>query len=233
MDKVTIEVFSDVLCVWAYGAQIRIDQLKHDFGDRIELRYRFIPLFAATEERIVNGWKDRGGAKGFNSHIREVVSSWQHVSVHPGLWLENPPPSSNSAHLFLKAVQSLEATGEISTDAQDAYRGRNIFEELAWRVRSSFFEHNLNISHLSELDKIAEGLALPLTRIHEQMNNGVAHGALHLDVEARDEYLVPGSPTLVFNNGRQRLYGNIGYRIIEVNLNELLSDEQHGEASWC
>ncbi len=43
-----IDYFSDVLCIWAYGAQIRIDQLKEEFGERIELRYRFIPLFGAT-----------------------------------------------------------------------------------------------------------------------------------------------------------------------------------------
>ena len=56
---------------------------------------------------------------------------------------------------------------------------------------------------------------------------------LHLDTEARDRYLAPGSPTLVFNEGRQRLYGNLGYRIIDVNIRELLRDTQSGEASWC
>lgn len=233
METVTIEIFSDVLCVWAYGAQARIDQLKHDFGDKVSLRYRFIPLFAATNERIIEGWKARGGVSGFNAHVQEVASSWKHISVHSEIWMENMPASSNSAHLFLKAVQELESRGDISSEPQSEYEGRNLFEELAWRVRCQFFEHNRNISKQSELHKIADGLNLPLLKIHELMRNGEAHAALHLDVEARDNYLIPGSPTLVFNQGRQRLYGNIGYRIIEANLNELLNDEQHGEASWC
>lgn len=29
------------------------------------------------------------------------------------------------------------------------------------------------------------------------------------------------SPTLIFNEGRQRLNGNVGYRVIEANIREL------------
>ena len=72
-----------------------------------------------------------------------------------------------------------------------------------------------------------------MTSLREQLDSGAAQAALHLDTEARDEYLVPGSPTLVFNEGRQRLYGNVGYRIIEANIRELFHDPQYGEASWC
>jgi len=233
VQKVTIEIFSDVLCVWAYGAQARFDQLQRDFGDKVQLRYRFIPLFAATRQRIVEGWKARGGDAGFNEHIREVVSSWEHVSVHPEIWLMNRPPSSSSVHLFLKAVQSLESQEVISREPDSGFENRTVFEELAWRIRCAFFVENQNISKRSVLSDIAIGLNLPLNKICELMDNGEAHAALHLDMQARDEYLVPGSPTLIFNEGRQRLYGNIGYRIIEANLHELLSDNQHGGASWC
>ena len=45
---VTIEYFSDVLCIWAYGAQARVDELKRNFGDQVELHNHFIPLFAAA-----------------------------------------------------------------------------------------------------------------------------------------------------------------------------------------
>jgi hypothetical protein len=31
----------------------------------------------------------------------------------------------------------------------------------------------------------------------------------------------------------QLLYGNVGYRIIEANVRELLHNPLHGEASWC
>ena len=52
------------------------------------------------------------------------------------------------------------------------------------------------------------------------------------DIELRDEYRVEGSPTYVLNQGRQKLYGNLGYRIIEANVQEILSRPEH-QASWC
>lgn len=43
-----------------------------------------------------------------------------------------------------------------------------------------------------------------------------------------------GSPAYVFNDGRQLLYGNVGYRIIASNLRELMSAHRvEGEPSWC
>ncbi len=35
------------------------------------------------------------------------------------------------------------------------------------------------------------------------------------------------------NAGRQILYGNVGYRLIEANLNELLRAPNSDDASWC
>ena len=44
---------------------------------------------------------------------------------------------------------------------------------------------------------------------------------------------VKGSPTMILNQGRQKLYGNVGYRIIEANIQELLRDPHPDQASWC
>lgn len=52
------------------------------------------------------------------------------------------------------------------------------------------------------------------------------------DIELRDEFRVDGSPTYILNEGRQKLYGNVGYRIIEANLHEILKQPKV-EASWC
>ena len=45
---VKIEYFSDVLCVWAYGGQIRVDELLRDFAGKVTLEYRFVPIFGAA-----------------------------------------------------------------------------------------------------------------------------------------------------------------------------------------
>ncbi|MFQ5755910.1 MAG: DsbA family protein [Acidiferrobacterales bacterium] len=230
---VTIEHFSDVLCIWAYGAQARVDELKRNFGDQIELRNRFIPLFAATHDRIGEGWRKRGGFAGFNRHCREVAERWDHVSLHPDVWLHDIPASSTTAHVLLKAVQLLQERGQVPATAEPAFGGRTRFEEAIWRVRCAFFQHAQNIARWGVLSRVAEGLELPLPAIRQLIDSGEAYATLHLDTEAKERYYVPGSPTFILNEGRQRLYGNVGYRIIEANVTELLHNPHYGEASWC
>ncbi len=231
-EAVRVEVFTDVLCIWAYGGQARLDQLRRDFGDRVSLEHRFIPLFGAARSRIERDWAGHGGYAGFNRHLREVASDWSHVRLHPELWLDNRPASSTLAHLYIKAAQRLEHEGRLA-DTADRSSGRSTAEEYAWRIRCAFFADNRDIGRPDELERIAGELGLPPGALREEIAGGEAPAALHRDTEARDEYLVPGSPTLVFNAGRQRLYGNVGYRIIEANIRELFRDPQYGEASWC
>ena len=64
-------------------------------------------------------------------------------------------------------------------------------------------------------------------------NSGEAHAALELDHQLAASYQIAGSPTFVFNEGRQKLYGNIGYRVIEANLKELITEPELEMAAWC
>ena len=232
-DSIHIEIFSDVLCVWAYSAQIRFDQLKRDFGDQLRLQYRYIPIFAAVEKRIGQGWKDKGGFAGFNQNLLKTAAGWDHIQLHPKIWLQNVPKSSTVPHLYLKAIQLLQDQGVISAQALAEHDGRSLLEAFSWRIRCAFFQETQNIGEMSVLDSLAEAMGIPVVPVREMLDNGAAHAALQLDIDARDQYMIPGSPTLVFNDGRQRLYGNVGYRIIEANVRELLHNRDSGEASWC
>jgi predicted DsbA family dithiol-disulfide isomerase len=40
-----VDYFSDVLCVWAWIAQQRIDELESQWGDQFELRHHYLNLF--------------------------------------------------------------------------------------------------------------------------------------------------------------------------------------------
>lgn len=228
--RIAIEYFSDVLCIWAYGAQIRLDQLKQDFCEQVEVAHRFLPLFAASADRIRREWGTRGGYTGYNKHVRDIAATWPHVEIHPQVWLDNVPASSMPAHLFLKAVQLLEQRGQLGPNKGEA---TSTFDTAAWRVRLAFFKEARDVAHQVVLERIAQSLELPSRQIWELIENGEAHAALQVDFDARDRYHIPGSPTLVLNEGRQRLYGNVGYRVIEANVNELLRDPKSGEATWC
>lgn len=228
-NRVQAEYFTDLLCIWAYGAQIRIEQLQRDFPEQVTVTPRYIPLFASTGERIGDGWADRGGFAGFGRHTREVAGDWDHVEVHPDIWTGDVPASSTSPHLFIKAVQLLEQQDGIDADTD----GDPPSTRLAWRLRHSFFAERRNIARREVQCDLAEELNLPMEAIRNKLDCGEAHAALHADMEAQQRYQVAGSPTLVLNEGRQRLYGNVGYRIIEANVRELLHNPQSGEASWC
>lgn len=230
---IKIEYFSDVLCVWAYGGQVRMDELKRDFAHDIEIEYRFIPIFAAAKAQVRRVWKDKGEFDGFNKHLINVAKDWDHIPVSQDLWTKVAPESSTPAHLYLKAIQLLAKQGDISGLPLKELNGRTLFEEATWLFRVAFFRHGLDIAHRSVQDEVAQQLKLPLKKIHQLIDSGQAHAALYQDEEARNTYNVPGSPTLVLNEGRQLLYGNVGYRIIDANVRELLHDPDRGEASWC
>lgn len=224
-----IEYFTDILCIWAYIGQVRVDELRRSFPGQLHFRYRFIPLFAAARDKIERDWKDKGGAQAYNAYQQDMASQWEHIRVHPQLWMKDCPHSSTVPHLFLKAVDLLLSDDE----HQQEEDSRTLLEEAICRVREAFFHDARNVSDLAVLDTIADDLGLPRQRIHQLLDSGQAHAALHADSEAYHKYQVPGSPTFIFNEGRQRLYGNLGYRIIEANVGELLRNPQFGQASWC
>ena len=227
-----ITYFSDILCVWAYISQIRVDELKSKVGDKININYRFITIFGCTENRIGKGWKDRGGYTGFGMHVIGSCQPYPHVEVNPEIWKKDPPASSAPCHLFLKALQNMENNGDISRDPLADNDNKTPFEAFCWRIRCAFFRENQNISKLSTLFEVAESMKLPINLIEEQINNGKAFASLCADNEMRETNRLDGSPTYLLNEGRQKLYGNVGYRIIEANIDELLQRPED-MASWC
>lgn len=160
-----------------------------------------------------------------------MAGRWDHVSLHLDVWLHDIPASSTTAQVLLKAIQLLQERGQVPATAEPAFAGRTRFEEVIWRVRCAFFQHAQNIAHWDVLSRVAEGLELPLPAIRQLIDSGEAYAALHVDTEAKQRYQVAGSPTFILNEGRQRLYGNVGYRIIEANVRELLQDPHYGEAT--
>ena len=228
----TLRYFSDVLCFWAYVSQIRLDELRHQFGGRIKMEYHFMPLFGHVGEWIELRWQARGGLNGYARHVQQMARPFDHISLHPELWQRNVPASSAGCHEFLKAVQSLEQDGFIAADPQPQYDGRTLFEETLWRCRLAFFRDLRNIAQRSVQEEIATDMGLPLTALRERLDDGRALAALCADFSAKERFLVEGSPTFLFPGGRQKLYGNVGYRIIEANLHELL-DHHDTRASWC
>jgi len=230
--SVDIAYFSDILCVWAYIAQIRLDQLRQDFAERVNIHCHYISVFGDVHGKIRRDWGTRGSFNGYRKHLEQITQPYDFVSLHSDTWIRTRPYSSMGCHLFLKAIEGLQECNLISCAPLPDCRNRTLLEEAAWQMRLAFFRDGRDIGHLDEQLRIAEQLALPVDDIQHLLTSGEAFAMLSSDIELKDQLLVTGSPTFVLNEGRQKLYGNIGYRIIEANIHELL-EIQVDQASWC
>ena len=176
-------------------------------------------------EKLENRWRDRGGLQGYSDRVQDVAKKFDHISVHPDIWTKVTPFSSTSCHLFLNAIQLLETKDLVE-------RNQQVFEKATWAFLEAFFTQLADVSDRKVQFGIAEELRLPIAAIEAQIDSGEAYAKLSQDFELVKEHTVTVSPTLIFNEGRQRLNGNVGYRVIEANIRELLHNPP-GEQSWC
>ena len=229
MGVVEITYFSDVLCIWAYVAQARIDAVKEKFGDTVRIEHRFCSVFGDTARKITSTWKDKGGYDGFNSHLRQVAGRFPHIMVHSEIWLKTRPLTSASTHLFMKAVQ--EGNRESAVTASQS--APSIFDQVMWAFRCAFFKDCRDISRWDVQCEIAESLGVDISAIEERIHSGIAFARLAADYQDADKMRIEGSPSFVLNEGRQKLYGNVGFHLMDANIQELFPAPHTDEASWC
>jgi predicted DsbA family dithiol-disulfide isomerase len=229
MGVVKVSYFSDVLCIWAYVAQARIDAVKEKFGGTVRFDHRFCSVFGDTAGKIASTWRDKGEHAGFNSHLRGVARQFPHIEVHPDIWLNTRPPTSTSAHLFMVAVQQWQER-EGQAQGEPAV---SIFDRVMWALRCAFFRDCRDIGRWDVQCELAEALGVDIGAIEKCIHDGTAFARLAADYQVADKMRIEGSPSFVLNEGRQKLYGNVGFRVIEANIQELLRAPAGDQASWC
>jgi predicted DsbA family dithiol-disulfide isomerase len=220
----TVTYFSDVLCIWAYVSQIRLDQLATEYGDRITIEEKFCSVFPDARTKTHNSWKDRGGYEGMNKAFQTMISKYPHISVHKDVWIKTQPRTSSSVHLFLKAIQLL--------DDDVAFTELTSTKAIS-QFRSAFFAEGRDISDWKVQGEIAEELGLDVDTIKSKIHSSEAAASLDADLKLASELHIKGSPTFVMNEGRQILFGNVGYKLIEANVEELFRKQNGDAASWC
>lgn len=215
---ITIDYYSDILCIWAWIAQRRIDELNTQFAGKIQWRFYYMDTFGDTERKIKQQWSERGNFDGFARHVSESAAPFENAQINPNLWIQTQPKTSANAHLLLKAV-------EISHGVKESVK-------LALLLRKAFFENANDIGNLEVLFGILAQAEFDGEKTKRAINNGSATAALMSDYQEAKRLNLKGSPSYVLDNGRQTLYGNVGYRVLQANVEELLKNPL-GEASWC
>jgi len=215
---VVIDYYSDILCVWAWIAQRRIDELNDKLSDKIEFRYHYLDVFGDASNKISTQWREKGGFSGFSQHVNQAALPYPDAPINSELWEKVRPNTSANAHLILKAI-------ELSY-------GKEKSIEIALLIRQAFFIDGQDIGKLSLLFSLVEAEGLDCQPIQEVVDDGRATGALMADYQQAKAQCLKGSPTYIIDNGRQILYGNVGYRVLLANIEEQLKAPLN-EASWC
>ena len=163
MNVVQVSYFSDVLCIWAYAAQARIDAVTREFGSTVQIDYRFCSVFGDAAGKINSTWRDKGGYEGFALPLQKVAQQFPHIEVSPSIWQKTRPPTSASIHLFMKAVQQWE----------EGLKGKQngstiaIFEKVMWAFRCAFFRDCRDIAQWDVQCDLAKGHGVDIQAIEK------------------------------------------------------------------
>jgi predicted DsbA family dithiol-disulfide isomerase len=213
-----IDYYSDVLCIWAWISQRRITELKEQWGDKIEINYHYLNLFGDTKTRMLEQWGSKGGYDGFAKHIVDSAAPFDNAPVNKNVWKKTRPTTSANAHAVLKAV------GLSYSDDES--------EKLCRLIQKSFFVDCLDIGQVEIVMTLAKSIGLDRNKLKSLIDSGQAMASLMQDYKNAIELNIQGSPSWIMNNGRQTLFGNVGYRILNANIKEVLEHPAQ-EASWC
>jgi len=213
-----IDYYTDMLCVWAWIAQPRLEELQRQWGNRIEVRHRYVDIFGDSHAKILQRWGQHDGFDRFSNHVTASAAPFEDTPVHATIWKKVRPRSSMPAHLLLKAIGIMYEAARV--------------QAMDLRIRRAFFVDAQDISQLGLLLELAESQQLDANALRGVVMDGRAMAGLSGDQQCARELGIKGSPTWVLNEGRQILYGNVGYRILNANIEELLK-RPAAEASWC
>lgn len=217
-----VDCYSDVLCVWAYGLQPRVDALHREFGKAIHIDHHFVAIFGNTDDKVVGGWEKQGGPAAYGAHVAGVAQRLGGVVVHPEIWVRNRPATSLTAHLVLEAIRLLRDRGLLDGVCADDFEGRGLVEEAAWRLRLAFFRDLQDVGRMEVVESVVAEVGVPLAAVREEIASGRALAALCRDIEARFDQRIEGSPTFILDGGRQKLYGNLSTAVLSANVRALL-----------
>ncbi len=211
-EKLSFSYWSDPLCIWAFLAQDKLDRIVDEFGPRLAIETRIVPVFGSIPWRFTKGPWSKEGVEGRMEATRRAARELGHPEVSGACW-KSMPATSWAPSAAVKAVDMLERE-----HAAPAGSTRALLRD----IRAAFFVDNRNIAHRSVALEVAESHSLERGSIEQKLDDGSALAAVWEDHEAREQLKIQGSPTYLFDGGRARLYGNFSYGILHSTIEELL-----------
>lgn len=210
--RIHFSYWSDPLCVWAFVAQPRLERLLDEFGPLLHVEYRVVPVFGSLPWRFGEGPWAEEGPEGRARKTREICACHGIADITGAVWTDDTPASSWSPGMAIKAAFILEESGQAEPGAGAGFQAR---------VRQAFFRENRNVSRRSVQLEVAASCGLALPKMERLLDDGTALARLWEDHHLQERSFVRGSPTYVFDDGREILYGNVAIEIVRATITEL------------
>lgn len=182
---VTIALYSDVHCPYAYLTAFRLRQLRDEYRDRVTIAYKSLALEYVNKQPTPKPILD---------------------NETPILLLEEPEipyqpwhaPDSEWPVTMWPAFEAITCA---------ARQSPALAAELDWAIRVAFFDQSRCISMRHVLFELAEHAGLDMAQFADDFDSGVTKRQVLEEAQHGWEQLqVDGSPTFVLPSGRQVSY---------------------------
>lgn len=190
---VSIALYSDLSCPYAYITLFRLRKLRDEYGGRVQLRHKSLALEYVNKEPIPKPVLD--------SELPPLMLLEPDIPYQP--WHR---PLSEWPVTMWPAFEAVKCA-----ERQDP----QLADDLSWAIRVAFFAESRCISMRHVLLELAEAVGLDMARFTDDFDRGVVKGLVI--EEARDGWertRVPGSPTLVLPSGEQ--FAGVGLPEVEL-----------------
>lgn len=199
---ITIALYSDVHCPYAYITAYRLRQLRDEYRGEIRIEHKSLAL------EYVN---KRSTPRGILSEETPVLLL-EEPAIPYQPWSR---PDSEFPVTMWAAFEAVKCAANQSDD--HAY-------ELDWLIRKAFFADSVCISMHHVLFELAEQAGLDMVRFDDDFMNGTFRRETYEDARMGWEQLkVEGSPTFVLPSGEQKSYFMLPKAILDPQRNYRLT----------
>lgn len=220
--RVTFGYWSDPLCIWAFVAQPKLDRILSEFGTRLLVDYRIVPVFGSVRWRFTDGPWAKEGLVGREAATRRIAEQAGRTDVTGECWRRAMPATSWAPAAAIKAVFAMEVHGESNADSGARYQRA---------LRERFFVAEENVAQREVQLSLAEAVGIARAPLERRLDDGSALAAVWEDHMEKERLKIQGSPTYVFDGGRAMLYGNFEYCMLESTVDELLRGADPGRSA--
>ncbi|MBI4641751.1 MAG: DsbA family protein [Candidatus Tectomicrobia bacterium] len=206
--KVRIIVYADYLCPWCYNAAVRLQKIKEEYKELVEIRWKSFMLRLEPPERQKIDLKE----------LREwLKKSWGQVmgQEESGIfhfWESDEPFPTHS-------IPPLEAAKCAQLQGEEA------FERYHALLLKGFFQENRDISDRRVLIDLAERCRLDVEQFARNYDRRTQQKTILSEFfEAIQRYKVDGVPTAIFENSRI-VVGAVPREVYRKIINNLLDSK--------